>query len=123
MQYSGDKRSFDFENYVWTHTEQHSVLNGLMEHGYSGIHESSKVLLILAGITTSNYDVVKSHILASPALTTSFENIVHIYKDFIKSNKKEEHHTFSAVHVKSRQSGKSGGGAGKRKAKSEKQIQ
>jgi hypothetical protein len=72
--YSGDKRNFDFEKYVRIHTEHHSVLNSLMEHGYSGIDESSKLRLLLAGITPSNYNVVKSEILASPALKTSFEN-------------------------------------------------
>jgi hypothetical protein len=88
-----------------------------MEHGYSVIDESSNVRLLLAGITTSNYDVVKSQILASPALKTSFEKSVEIYKYFIKSTKsKEEHHNFSAVYDKSRQNGKSGRGAGKRKA-------
>jgi hypothetical protein len=109
--YSGDKRNIDFEKYVRIHTEQYSVLDGLMEHGYSGIDESSKVRLLLAGITTSNYDVVKSHILDSPALKTSFEKSVELYKDFIKSTKKEEHRNVSAVHVKSRHNGKSGGGA------------
>jgi hypothetical protein len=114
--YSGDKRNFDFERYVRIHTEQHSVLNGLMEHGYSEIYESSKVRLLLAGITTINYDVVKSQILASPALKTSFEKSVELYKDFIKSTKKEEHRNVSVMHVKSRQNGKSGGGTGKPKA-------
>jgi hypothetical protein len=83
-----------------------------MEHGYSGIDENSKVRLLLAGITTSNYDVVKSQILDSPALKMSFENSVKIYKDFIKATKKDQHHNCSAVNVKSRHNGKSGGGAG-----------
>jgi hypothetical protein len=67
--YSCDKRNFDFEKYVRIHTEQHYVLNGLMEHGYSGIDESSKVRLVmlLTGITTSNHDMAKSQILASLA--------------------------------------------------------
>jgi hypothetical protein len=103
--YSGDKRNFDFEKCVRIHTEQHSVLNGLMEHGYSGIDESSKVRLILAGITTSNYDVVKSQILDGPVLKTSFEKSVELYKDFIMSTKKEEHRNVSALNVKSRQTG------------------
>jgi hypothetical protein len=103
--YSGNKHNFDLEKYVQIHTEQHSVLNGLMEHGYSGIDESSKVRLLLAGITTSNFDVVKYQILASPALKTSFKKSVKLYKDFIKSTKKEEHRNFSEVNVKSRQTG------------------
>jgi hypothetical protein len=87
--YSGDKHNFDFEKYVRIHTEQNSVLNGLMDHTYSGIDESSKVRLLLAGITTSNYDIVKSQIFPSPALKTSFEKYIKLYKDFIKSTKKE----------------------------------
>jgi hypothetical protein len=116
--YSGDKRNFDFEKFVWIHTEQHSVLNDLMEHGYSGIDESSKVRLLLDGITVSNYDVVKSQMLARPALETSFEKYIELYNEFIKSTNKEEHHNVSEVHVKSRQNGKSGGDAGKRKSSS-----
>jgi hypothetical protein len=71
--YSGDQHNFDSEKYVWIHTEQHSVLNGLMEHGYSWINESSKVLLLLAGITTINYEVVKFQILETP--TFNFTSI------------------------------------------------
>jgi hypothetical protein len=58
--YSGDNHNFDFEKYVQIHTEQHPVLNGLMKHGYWGVDEISKVRLIFSGITTSNYDIVKS---------------------------------------------------------------
>jgi hypothetical protein len=114
--YSGDKRNFNFEKYVRIHTKHHSVLNGLIEHCYSRINQSSKVRLILDGITTRNYGVVKSQVLASPALKTRFEKSVELYKELIKSTKKEEHRNVSAVHVKSRQTGKSGGGAVKRKA-------
>jgi hypothetical protein len=87
-----------------------------MEHGYSGIDESSKVRLLLAGITTSNYEVVKSQILASPALKTSFENSIEHYKYFIKSTKKEENRKLSAVNVKPRHNGKYGGGCGQKKS-------
>jgi hypothetical protein len=87
-----------------------------MEHAYSGIDESSKVRLLLAGITTSNYDSMKSQIFASPALKANFEKSVELYKDSIKSTNKEEHRNVSAVHVKSKQNVMSGGGAGKRKA-------
>jgi hypothetical protein len=108
--YSGDKRNFDFEMYVRIQTEQYSILNGLIVHGYSGIDESSKVRLLLAGITTSNYDVVKSQILASPALKMSFEKSVELYKDFIKATNTDEHRNVSEVKVKQEYNG--GGGCG-----------
>jgi hypothetical protein len=110
--YSGDKRNFDFEKYVRIHTEQHSILNGLIVHGYSGIDESSKVRLLLAGITTSNYDVVKSQILASPALKMSFEKSVELYKDFIKAKRPDEHRNVSEVTVKQEYNGRGGRGRG-----------
>jgi hypothetical protein len=55
--YSGDKRNFYFEKYVRIHTEQYFVLYGLMEHGYSGVDGSSKVRLLLVGITTRRFQV------------------------------------------------------------------
>jgi hypothetical protein len=33
--YNGEKKRFTWETYVRIHTEQHSVLNGLKEYGYS----------------------------------------------------------------------------------------
>jgi hypothetical protein len=89
-------------------------LNGLIVHGYSGIDESSKVRLLLAGITTSNYDVVKSQILASPALKMSFEKSVELYKDFIKAKKTDEHRNVSEVKVKQEYNGGGGRGGGVR---------
>jgi hypothetical protein len=37
----GEKKRFTFETYVRIHTEQHAILNGLKEHGYSLINDSS----------------------------------------------------------------------------------
>jgi hypothetical protein len=48
--YNGEKKSLIWENYVIIHTEQHSVLNGLKDYGYSGIDYSSKVCHLLKGI-------------------------------------------------------------------------
>ena len=57
--YNGEKKRFTWETYVRIHTEQHSVLDGLMDHGYSGIDDSSKVRLLLAGIKTTDFDVIR----------------------------------------------------------------
>jgi hypothetical protein len=37
--YTGEKKRFTWETYLWIHTEQHSVLNVLKEYGYSGIDD------------------------------------------------------------------------------------
>jgi hypothetical protein len=51
--YNGEKKRFTWLTYVRIHTEQHSVLNGLKDYGYSGIDDSSKVRHLLKGIKTS----------------------------------------------------------------------
>jgi hypothetical protein len=99
-QYSGEKRNFDFKRYVRIHTEQHYVLNGLVEHGYSGIDESSKVRILLKGITTPQYDVAMAHILDSTELRTSFAISVELYKDFIKKTKADPPSNVSEVHTR-----------------------
>jgi hypothetical protein len=88
-QQSGEERIFYFERYVRVYTEQHSVLNVLVEYGYYGIDESSKVRTILKGITTPQYDDAKARILASTELKTNFARSIELYKDFIKETKAE----------------------------------
>jgi hypothetical protein len=71
------------------HTEQHSVLNGLKDYGYAGIDDSSKVLHLLKGIKTTELDVFKAHVVASPSLRDDFAAIVELYSTFIKQLKAE----------------------------------
>jgi hypothetical protein len=33
--YNGEKKRFTWEMYVWIHMEQHAILNGLKEYGYT----------------------------------------------------------------------------------------
>mmetsp|Transcript_2969 Transcript_2969/g.4279 ORF Transcript_2969/g.4279 Transcript_2969/m.4279 type:complete len:91 (+) Transcript_2969:516-788(+) len=66
--YSGEKRRFNFKDYVRVHAEQNLILKELVEHGYSGIDERSKVRLLMEGIHTKEYDAVKTQILSSAAL-------------------------------------------------------
>jgi hypothetical protein len=51
--YNDEKKQFTSETYVWIHTEQHSILNGLKDYGYAGIDDSSKVHHLLKGIKTT----------------------------------------------------------------------
>ena len=62
--YNGEKRRWDFEKYVNTHKQQHSVLEGLTEHGYVSINPRSKVRYLLDGIKTNQFDAVKTRIMS-----------------------------------------------------------
>lgn len=84
--YSGEKKRWDFEKYVRTHVDQHSILEGLTGHGHAGIDEGSKVRHLLAGIKTNALDSVKTRIMSDAALRTDFEACVNLYKDFIKQS-------------------------------------
>ena len=58
--YSGEKRRWNFEKYVKLQKDQHTILEGLMEHGYAGIDNRSKVRHLLDGIKTTSLDTVKT---------------------------------------------------------------
>jgi hypothetical protein len=75
--------------YVRIHTEQHSVLNGLKYYGYAGIDDSSKVHHLLKGIKTTELDVCKTQVMASPSLYDDFAATVELYSTFIKKMKAE----------------------------------
>jgi hypothetical protein len=87
--YNGKKKRFTWETYVQTHTEQHSVLNGLKEYGYFGIDDSSKVHHLLKLIKTTELDVCKAQVMASPTLRDDFPATVELYSTFIKQMKAE----------------------------------
>jgi hypothetical protein len=87
--YNGEKKRFSWETYVRIHTEQHSVLNGMKDYGYAGIDDSSKVRHLLKGIKTSELDVCKAQVMASPSLRDDFAATVALYSTFIKQWKAE----------------------------------
>jgi hypothetical protein len=87
--YNGENKRFTWETYVRIHTEQHSVFNGLKDYGYAGIDDSSKVCHLLKGIKTTELDVCKTQVMASPSLRDIFSATVELYSAFIKQMKSE----------------------------------
>jgi hypothetical protein len=87
--YNGEKKRFTWETYVRIHTEQYSVLSGLKDYGYAGIDDSSKVRHLLKGIKTTELDVCKTQVMASPSLRDNFAVTVELYATFIKKMKAE----------------------------------
>jgi hypothetical protein len=87
--YKGEKKRFTWETYVRIHTEQYSVINGLKNYGYAGIDDSSKVRHLLKVIKTTELDVCKMQVMASPSLRDNFAATVELYSTFIKKMKAE----------------------------------
>ena len=86
--YNGEKRRWDSRKYVNTHKQQHSVLEGLMEHGYNGIDPRSKVRYLLDGIKTNQFDAVKTRIMSEERLRSDFDSCVTLYQDNIRQTSK-----------------------------------
>ena len=84
--YSGEKSRWNFKKYIKTHVDQHVILTCLVNHGYSGIDDRSKVQHLMAGINTKVLDPVKTQIMASAALRNDFDACVNLYKDFIEQS-------------------------------------
>jgi hypothetical protein len=81
----GEQRRWDFEKYANVHKQQHSILEGLVEHGYAGIDPRSKVRNVLDGIKTDKLDSVKTRIMSNSALRNNFDGCVTlVYQAFIK---------------------------------------
>jgi hypothetical protein len=76
---------------VQIHTEKHSVFNVLKDYGYAGIDDSSKVHHLLKGINTTELDVGKTQVMASPSLRDDFVATVELYPTFIKKMNAEHH--------------------------------
>ena len=63
------------------------ILQGLVEHGYTGIDECSKVHHIVNGIKTNELDTAKGQIRASLSLQNNFDHYVTLCQDFINNKK------------------------------------
>lgn len=81
--YDGEKRRWNFERFIKIHKDQHTILDNLREHGYSGIDERSKVRHLLNGVKTDKLDSVKTRIMSDQALRNNFDDCVTLFKDFI----------------------------------------
>jgi hypothetical protein len=86
--YNGEQRRWDFEKYINVHKSQHSIMEGLVEHGYTGIDPRSKVRYLLDGIKTDKFDSVKTRIMSDATLRNDFDACVTLYQDFIRQSVK-----------------------------------
>ena len=82
--YSGEKRNWNFEKYVKVHADQHAILEGLVDYGYAGIDERSKVRHLLKGIRTDKLDTIKSTIMANAQYRSDLSACVNLFKTFLE---------------------------------------
>ena len=108
--YTGEHRRWNFEKYCKVHIDQHSILEGLVEHGYAGIDARSKVHYLCEGIKTNKLEVVKTRILSDATLRSDFEACVNLFQDFIKQSPSEERE--SNIAAMKTGYNKTGGGGG-----------
>lgn len=85
--YGGEKRRWNFKKYVRLHVEQHSILEELVQHGYSGIDEGSKVRYLVRGVKMQALDTVKTSILGNSALQNDFTASAALLMYFIEQMK------------------------------------
>jgi hypothetical protein len=106
VSYTGKRKKWTWEKYAQIHAKQHAVLNGLIDYGYSGIDNGTKVRMLMAGIKTDTLDTVKAAVLAIPSLHTNYPDAVTLYGDFIKQQKIESASmNVSDAHITRRHSG------------------
>ena len=86
--YNGEQRRWDFDLYVNVHKQKHSIMEGLVEHGYTGIDPRSKVRFLLDGIKTDKFDAVKTRIMSDEKLRSDFDSCVTLYQDYIQQTSK-----------------------------------
>ncbi|KAI2496193.1 hypothetical protein MHU86_18332 [Fragilaria crotonensis] len=101
--YNGEQRRWDFERYVNVHKQQHSIMEGLVEHGYTGIDPRSKVRFLLDGIKTDKFDAVKTRIMSDERLRSDFDLCVTLYQDYIRQTSKSK--TNATVNISEMKSG------------------
>ena len=84
LRYLGDRQRFTFETYTRLLKEQFHILNNLAARdGHAAIDAASQVRKLMNGIKTSKLDIIKSQILASPALQTNLDACINLYNDFM----------------------------------------
>jgi hypothetical protein len=89
VSYTGERKKWTWEKNVQIHAEQHAVLNGLTDYGYSGIDNGTKVRKLMAVIKTDALDNGKAAVMESPDLRTNYPDAVTLYGDFMKQQKIE----------------------------------
>jgi hypothetical protein len=83
LTYRGKQKNWDWSCYTNAHIEQHTIAKSLMEHGYSGLDECSKVRHLLTGIQDNAVQPVICQVLAMREDNKTFTECSALFADFI----------------------------------------
>ena len=83
LEYRGETRNNSFDNYSTSHKKAFTTLEGLEDYGYHGLDPGTRVRMLMAGIKSTDLDVVKAQILSDPAACVNFDRCVMLYKNFL----------------------------------------
>ncbi len=82
FRYEGDRKNFNFDNYVNLHIEQHNQHADLQEYGVAPLAKNLKTLWFQDGIRGSSFNAVKVSINANRANFTDFDSVKDTYVEF-----------------------------------------
>jgi hypothetical protein len=89
--YQGQSTRYGIEQHIINHKAAHVQLESLMDHGYIGIDERSRVRFLMDSIKTTKLDAPKAQIMASPELRTNFDACATLFKDFVSQANMNDH--------------------------------
>lgn len=89
--YKGQSSRYGIEQHIIIHKSAHTILEGLVDYGYTGIDERSKVRYLNDSIKTTKLDAPKAQIMASAELRSNFDNCATLYKDFVAQSNMNDH--------------------------------
>ena len=84
LTYRSKQKNWNWSQYTDAHIKQHTIAKNLMEHGYSGLDEHSKVRHLLTGIQDNAVQPVVCQVLAIREDKKTFTACSALFADFIR---------------------------------------
>ncbi len=84
LTYPGKQTNWDWSRYTNAHIEQHTIAKNLMEPGYSGLDERSKVHHLLTGIQDNAVQPMVCQLLAMREDDKTFPKCLALFANFIR---------------------------------------
>jgi hypothetical protein len=109
LTHRSEQKYWDWSRYTDAHIKQHTIAKNLMEHGYRGLEERSKVHHLLTGIQDNAVKLMVCQVLAMREEEKTFTTCLALFADFIRHLKQNPS---NMRHVSKLGSAGQGGGRG-----------
>ena len=63
LMYAGERKNCSFERFVTAHKEQHTIIEGLTDHGYNGFNNRTKFTRLIDGVKVDSLNTSKAMII------------------------------------------------------------